>query len=91
MDDLLLCGHKVKRAELVAKGLQVLAKLEKHDLFIQPTKYDFFVSRVEFLGFVIDNRTVQMDLAKVNRIVDWPPPQNIMELRSFIGFCNFYH
>jgi len=91
MDDLLLCGHKVKQAELIAKGLQVLAKLERHDLFIQPTKCDFFVSRVKFLGFVIDNGTVQMDPAKVNGIVDWPPHQNITELRSFIRFCNFYH
>ena len=91
MDDPLLCGHKVDHPTLVKRGLHVLKKLWEHDLFIKPEKCNFFVSQVEFLGFVIDEGTVQMDPTKVDGIVDWPPPQNLTELRSFVGFCNFYH
>ena len=32
-----------------------------------------------------------MDEAKVDGIAKWPPPLNVSQLRSFLGFCNFYH
>jgi len=60
MDDLLLAGHKTDHAGLVTKGLCILQKLLDHDLFIKLEKCDFFVSRVEFLGFIIDEGTVQI-------------------------------
>jgi len=91
MDDILLCRHKIDCPTLVKRGLHGLKKLWEHDLFIKPEKCNLFVSRVEFLGFIIDEGTVQMDPTKVDGIVDWLPPQNLSELRSFVGFCNFYH
>ncbi len=32
-----------------------------------------------------------MDPVKVKGITDWPPPETLRQLRSFLGFCNFYH
>src|SRR5438270_209991 len=32
-----------------------------------------------------------MDPVKVKGITDWPPPETLRQLRSFPGFCNFYH
>jgi len=32
-----------------------------------------------------------MDPVKVKGIADWPAPHTLKQLRSFIGFCNFYH
>ena len=32
-----------------------------------------------------------MEPQKLNGISKWPPPENITQLRSFLGFCNFYH
>jgi hypothetical protein len=31
-----------------------------------------------------------MDLIKVKGITDWPMPTNLYELRSFLGFGNYY-
>jgi hypothetical protein len=31
-----------------------------------------------------------MDPAKVKAVTDWPAPQNVSELKQFIGFTNFY-
>jgi len=31
-----------------------------------------------------------MDPVKVKGIVDWPAPMTLRQLRSFLGFCNYY-
>ena len=31
-----------------------------------------------------------MDKEKVKAILDWPAPNNIKEIQSFIGLCNYY-
>ncbi|MBW0583515.1 hypothetical protein O181_123230 [Austropuccinia psidii MF-1] len=32
-----------------------------------------------------------MDQAKVQQIINCPPPRNLKALQSFLGFANFYH
>ncbi|MBW0494665.1 hypothetical protein O181_034380 [Austropuccinia psidii MF-1] len=32
-----------------------------------------------------------MDKSKVHQILNWPPPKNLKELQSFLGFAKFYH
>src|SRR6266545_1613744 len=32
-----------------------------------------------------------MDQAKVKVIQDWPKPQKVKDVQSFLGFANFYH
>ena len=49
------------------------------------------VTRVNVLGFVVEKGKVEMEKTKVSGIADWPPPQNLKQLQSFLGFCNFYH
>jgi hypothetical protein len=31
-----------------------------------------------------------MDTAKIKAIVDWPEPQKVKDIQSFLGFANFY-
>jgi hypothetical protein len=45
---------------------------------------------VEYLGVIIGNGQVKMDPVKVKGITDWPTPMNLKELRSFLGFGNYY-
>ncbi|MBW0556684.1 hypothetical protein O181_096399 [Austropuccinia psidii MF-1] len=33
---------------------------------------------------------VWMDQAKVQQFLNWPPPRNLKDLQSFLGFANFY-
>ena len=39
---------------------------------------------------IVGNGTVRMDPVKIQGIMLWPVPTNLKELRSFLGFCNFY-
>ena len=90
MDDLLVCGKRSNRPELVERGCRILQILMENDLFVKLDKCFFFIDKVEFLGFVIHNRCIEMDQAKLDGISKWPPPTMLKQLRSFLGFCNFY-
>jgi len=46
---------------------------------------------IEYLGFILTPTGLHMDLAKVAVIQNWPEPQNIHDMQSFLGFVNFYH
>ncbi|XP_069480394.1 uncharacterized protein [Ambystoma mexicanum] len=45
---------------------------------------------VEFLVYQITNKGVRMSPSKVTAVLDWPIPQDVMSLQSFLGFSNFY-
>ena len=46
---------------------------------------------IEYLGFILTPTGLHMDLAKVAAIQNWPEPQNVCDMQSFLGFANFYH
>ena len=46
--------------------------------------------KVPFLGMIVEHNKISMDPTKVKGISDWPTPTNVKELRSFLGFGNFY-
>ena len=48
------------------------------------------MDRVEFLGVILENGTVTMDLIKVAGVANWKTPKNVRDIRKFLGFINFY-
>ena len=69
---------------------RMLEKLKKHDLYLKPEKCIFDQKRIKFLGVILEGGMVQMDPAKVKGIADWPPPKNVTDICSFLGFTGFY-
>jgi hypothetical protein len=90
MDDLLI-ANTGDRLDIIRKALIVLKILLDNDLYVKPEKCSFFVTEVEFLGFIIKDGKIFMDPSKLKGILDWPSPTNVTQMRSFISFCNFYH
>ncbi|MBW0586920.1 hypothetical protein O181_126635 [Austropuccinia psidii MF-1] len=68
----------------------VLSRLRANNLFAKASKCLFHVSSVEYLGSVVSSEGLKMDKAKVQRILNWPPPRSLKALQSFLGFANFY-
>ena len=46
--------------------------------------------KVNFLGFVVSSKDVEVDEQKVRAIRDWPRPKSASEVRSFHGLAGFY-
>jgi hypothetical protein len=68
----------------------VLKKLHDNDLYLKPEKCHFHRKEVEYLGVIVRKGHIKMDPVKVQGITDWPTPTNLKELRSFLGFGNYY-
>jgi hypothetical protein len=48
------------------------------------------MDRVHYLGYIIDQHGVHVDLAKIQVIRDWTAPTTLIELQSFLSLVNFY-
>ena len=53
-------------------------------------KYKFFTKKTNFIEFIIKLGYISIDLKKVEAIVNWQELENIIQLRLFLGFCNYY-
>ena len=53
-------------------------------------KCEFYIIKTEFYGFIIELGKLSMDLKKIKAIVNWQELSNIIELRLFLRFCNYY-
>jgi hypothetical protein len=88
MDDILIPADTLEELEEITKI--VLQRLKDNDLYLKPEKCEFARLRIEYLGMIIEQGKLKMDPKKVNGIIDWPEPKNTTQLRSFLGFGNFY-
>jgi Reverse transcriptase (RNA-dependent DNA polymerase) len=88
MDDILIFANNQKKSQKHTK--MVLQRLWEHDLFLKPKKCEFKKTTMEYLGLIIQEEKLSMDLVKLSRIRDWPTPTTIKQVRGFIGFTNFY-
>ncbi|GKB82672.1 reverse transcriptase domain-containing protein, partial [Tanacetum coccineum] len=66
-----------------ALGGLILELLKKEELYAKFSKCDFWLSKVQFLGHVIDSEAIHVDPAKIESIKDWKSPKNPTEIRQF--------
>ena len=64
--------------------------LQALQLYTKENKCEFFKQQIHYLGRVITKDDLMMDPTKVEAIVKWPPPMNIVKLQVFLGLANFY-
>ncbi|XP_075088090.1 uncharacterized protein LOC142170158 [Nicotiana tabacum] len=64
--------------------------LQEHNLFMKLGKCSFKKPGMEYLGHIITQQGVAVDPGKVQVMRDWPIPQNLKELRGFLGLTGYY-
>ena len=69
---------------------QVLKKLYKKDILVIIKKYKFYTKKTNFIGFIIKLREISIDLKKIKAIVNWQDLENIIDIKLFLEFYNYY-
>lgn len=88
MDDILVGTETLEEHRLLIT--EILKQLQKHDLFLKPEKCTFETQEVEYLGVILGHGQTSMDPVKLDEVLKWPTPKNLMDIRAFLGFGNFY-
>jgi hypothetical protein len=59
-------------------------------LYAKLSKCEFWLSEVSFLGHVITDGGIAVDLGKVRDVMNWEPPTTVSKIRSFLGLAGYY-
>uniref|UniRef100_A0A3B1IFN4 Gypsy retrotransposon integrase-like protein 1 n=1 Tax=Astyanax mexicanus TaxID=7994 RepID=A0A3B1IFN4_ASTMX len=86
MDDVLIWGST--QAEHDARVHAVLQRAQEAGITLNTAKCEFSKTTVKFLGYIISPEGVTPDPEKTRAVREMDPPQNISELRSFLGMVN---
>ena len=57
---------------------------------LHPKKCKFHQTKIEYLGVILLQDSIEADPTKIKGITDWPEPHDRREVQQFLGFCNFY-
>ena len=88
MDDLILVSKDT--ASHLQKLGQVFQKFTQSGLKLNLPKCQFFRSRIEFLGHIVDSQGIHTTSDKIKAIQNFPVPTNVMQVSSFLGLAGYY-
>lgn len=88
LDDIVIATNNfeehMEMLDLVAK------RLREANLTINLSKSKFCVPRLSYLGYILDENGINVDIEKIKSITDYPVPKNVKEVRRFLGMCGWY-
>ena len=68
----------------------VLETLRKEQLYVKLSKCEFWLNEVSFLGHIVSKEGIRVDPKKIEVVVEWKPPRNVIEVCSFLGLAGYY-
>ena len=88
LDDIII--HARTPEEHLERLEAVFERLKKAGLKLKPSKCTFFRDRIAYLGHIVSKQGIEADPKKIEAIRNWPQPKTVTEVRSFLGFMNYY-
>ena len=88
VDDVLIFSRTWE--ELLEHVRIVLTALRQQQLFCKPSKSLFGAIETLYLGHIIAGLTIAPDPKKLEAVRDWPVPNSVSVVRSFLGLVNYF-
>ena len=87
-DDILVYSQKRESHDTHLRV--VLETLRKEQSYAKLSKCEFWLTEVSFLGHIVSKEGIRVDPKKIAVVVEWKPPRNVTEVRSFLGLVGYY-
>jgi hypothetical protein len=88
LDDILIYSKSEEDHEHHLR--MVLQVLREHQLYAKLSKCSFYHKQIQYLGHIISEDGIVVDLEKVEAIREWSAPKNVKEVRYFMGLTGYY-
>ena len=88
LDDIVFFSRTFE--EHVQRLSMVFERLIDAGLKLSPEKCKLFQNRIKYLGHIVSADGISTDPEKIRCVQEWPVPQNIGQLQSFLGFVGYY-
>ena len=88
LDDILIFSSSWE--EHVKHVKQVFDVLQKEKLYLKLSKCEFGKTSLVYLGYIVGGGQLKIDSTKIDVIVKWRRPQNVTEVRSFLGAVQYW-
>ena len=88
LDDVIVFSKTPK--EHIDRLRGVFHKLFLAGLKLKPKKCEFFKSKIAYLGHIVSAKGIETDPKKVEAVKNWTVPKTVTDIRSFLGFTNYY-
>ena len=59
-------------------------------MYAKLSKCEFWLNEVSFLGHIVSKEGIRVDPKKIEVVVEWKPPKNVTEVRSFLGLAGYH-
>ena len=82
VDDVLFHGETIE--EVLKNFSRLLVKCHQRDFTLHPKKIAFG-NKLKFAGYVVSDKGIGIDPRKVEAIRKFKPPQNVTDMKAFIG------
>ena len=88
LDDIIIT---IKTDDEHLKTLEaVLQRLMDYNLRVNETKCKFFQEEITYCGHRIDANGLHKTQDKIKAVINAPKPENVTQLRAFLGLVNYY-
>ncbi|KAG8503527.1 hypothetical protein CXB51_001531 [Gossypium anomalum] len=88
IDDILI--YSKDKIEYAKHLRTVLQTLWEKQLYAKFSKSEFWRQEVGFLGHIVSGEGIQVLPSKISAIIEWKPPKNVTEDKSFLGLVGYY-
>jgi hypothetical protein len=88
IDDLII--HSKTHEEHLKRLDEVFTRLAAHNLRANLKKCVFSSSETSYLGFRLTKNGIFPGTDKLKAVKDAKPPENVKQIRQFLGLCNFF-
>ena len=88
LDDIIIYAKTPE--EMLNRLRGVFERLREAKLKLKPSKCNFFLREISYLGHRVSESGIATDPAKVEKVTNWPQPKTVSEVRSFLGFVGYY-
>ena len=88
LDDILIYAKSIN--ELLENMSMVFKKLASVNLKLRAKKCSIGMQRINYLGYVVSDKGIEVDRAKVSAIKDMDAPTSVRGVRRFLGMASYY-